>query len=355
MVPDSYWEEKWRVMQKSQEREQGSKGKEVAEKKKGWSHRMRLSFSRTESDPSPAKVEGEISTSVQRNLIDDLSRAQKCNGVAEETNFQRISVEKKGLNEHFAEVECVEENSHKDSISTPQEGFRGRKSEESWPLFSRSAIQTSLVADLGNDTDRSSVASNRSADEQYHLQPSGVTMPPLIDEDAPVNFCPGYDSTEKANAPHTYNGDAPSKCHLTSDYTGKTVAGLKERKLLSGKFQWLRKLRQNSPIETTSEKCEVESKKDNSTRYFVGNNSASPSVTSKGDGCNDQSVVGTLNYLGQSMLAHVQVIESIFQQDRVQSGSPESFSTSISVDKGQVTAMEALKELRRISNLLSEM
>jgi len=35
----------------------------------------------------------------------------------------------------------------------------------------------------------------------------------------------------------------------------------------------------------------------------------------------------------------VQVIESVFQQD----------------SKGQVTAMTALKELRKISNLLSEM
>lgn len=44
----------------------------------------------------------------------------------------------------------------------------------------------------------------------------------------------------------------------------------------------------------------------------------------------------------------VQVIESVFQQDRGQAGN-------ILGGKGQATAMAALKELRQISNLLSEM
>lgn len=51
----------------------------------------------------------------------------------------------------------------------------------------------------------------------------------------------------------------------------------------------------------------------------------------------------------------VQVIESVFQQDRGQGGSLENFSKNVLVGKGQVTAIAALKELRKISNLLSEM
>jgi TBC1 domain family protein 5 len=51
-----------------------------------------------------------------------------------------------------------------------------------------------------------------------------------------------------------------------------------------------------------------------------------------------------------------QVIETVFQQDRGgQVGSLENFSKNGLVGKGQVTAMAALKELRKISNLLSEM
>jgi len=51
----------------------------------------------------------------------------------------------------------------------------------------------------------------------------------------------------------------------------------------------------------------------------------------------------------------VQVIESVFQQDRGQGASSENLSKNVLVGKGQVTAMQALKELRKISNLLSEM
>lgn len=51
----------------------------------------------------------------------------------------------------------------------------------------------------------------------------------------------------------------------------------------------------------------------------------------------------------------LQVIESAFQQDRGHVGSLESLSKNVLIGKGQVTAMTALKELRKISNLLSEM
>jgi TBC1 domain family member 5 len=49
---------------------------------------------------------------------------------------------------------------------------------------------------------------------------------------------------------------------------------------------------------------------------------------------------------------YVQVIESAFQQDR---GQPSPFPNNILGGKGQVTAMSALTELRKISNLLREM
>lgn len=51
----------------------------------------------------------------------------------------------------------------------------------------------------------------------------------------------------------------------------------------------------------------------------------------------------------------MQVIESVFQQDRGQVGTLENLSKNVLAGKGQVTAMAALKELRKISNLLSEM
>lgn len=50
-----------------------------------------------------------------------------------------------------------------------------------------------------------------------------------------------------------------------------------------------------------------------------------------------------------------QVIESAFQKDLGQGASLDNMSKNVLVDKGQVTAMSALKELRKISDLLSEM
>lgn len=324
LVPDSYWEEKWRVIHKSQELKQGSPEKEVATKKKGWSQRLRLSLSRTESDPSPARVEKtneEINTSMRRNLLDDLSAPHKSNEVAEETNCQRNSVDK-DQNQNFAEVDDERENSHKDLISMPHKGYLSRKSEERSPLFSGSASPLGLAADHENDTDRSSVASNRSADEPYLLpQPTRENLSPVINGDAPAKSGLNCNSTEKTDVPCMVNGDAPAKCNPTSDSTGKTVTGLKERKLLSGKFQWLRKFGRNSPTEATSEKggsssdasksSEIENKKDNSAGCFVGNDSYSPLATSTGDGGNNQNVAGTLKNLGQSMLEHIQVKLSI--------------------------------------------
>jgi len=56
-----------------------------------------------------------------------------------------------------------------------------------------------------------------------------------------------------------------------------------------------------------------------------------------------------------SWLTCTQVIESAFQQDRAQPSAMENFSNNILGGKGQVTAMAALTELRKISNLLREM
>ena len=50
-----------------------------------------------------------------------------------------------------------------------------------------------------------------------------------------------------------------------------------------------------------------------------------------------------------------QVIECAFQQDRGQGASLDNMSKNAVVGKGQVNAVSALKELRKISNLLSEM
>ncbi|KAK1268182.1 hypothetical protein QJS04_geneDACA013962 [Acorus gramineus] len=58
----------------------------------------------------------------------------------------------------------------------------------------------------------------------------------------------------------------------------------------------------------------------------------------------------TLRSLAQSILENIQVIESVFQQE-----SLENLSNNSLGGKGQVMAAAALKKLRKISNILSEM
>ena len=52
---------------------------------------------------------------------------------------------------------------------------------------------------------------------------------------------------------------------------------------------------------------------------------------------------------------NLQVIESAIQNDRGQIGTQEKNPKNGFVGRGQVTAVAALKELRKISNILSEM
>ncbi|KAF5956543.1 hypothetical protein HYC85_003768 [Camellia sinensis] len=134
----------------------------------------------------------------------------------------------------------------------------------------------------------------------------------------------------------------------------------KPRKLVSGKFQWFWKFGRNSGEEGTSERSVSKATKasigasdhqSNAEASSMVNGSTNSSLSSKGDTV-DQNVMITLKNLGQSMLENIQVIESVFQQER---GQVENLSKNVLVGKRQVTAVAALTELRKISNLLSEM
>ncbi|KAG2323500.1 hypothetical protein Bca52824_016713 [Brassica carinata] len=59
----------------------------------------------------------------------------------------------------------------------------------------------------------------------------------------------------------------------------------------------------------------------------------------------------------QSMLEHIQVIELIFQQEPglVQAGLLRNIAKTKLIEKGHATTTKSLKELRKISTLLSEM
>lgn len=348
-VSVSYWEEKWRVHHREEELRQGSLKKHAPTQKKGWREKVKLGLSRTESDPTPGKLvnsKRNPKPSVRRRLLEDLSRELGMEEDIDTVVGREISGDKE---EHPVEVEDSGADVFcKDVTCTADDrclsGNSG--SEESSSIFSDPTSPRSGTNDQENenDSEKSSVASNSSIDENDENGQSIIEEPPL-----PISHPPD---------------DTFQNSECKTDPVENSIVETKEKKPLSGKFQWFWKFGRNAAAEGTAEKGgnAVEATKSANEENNPQTLSLSPDdgssnslVCSKGD-TGDQNVMGTLKNLGHSMLEQIQVIESVFQQDRgAQVGSLENFSKNILVGKGQVTAITALKELRKISNLLSEM
>ncbi|KAL1086068.1 hypothetical protein V6Z11_D08G092500 [Gossypium hirsutum] len=350
LVPDSYWEEKWRVLHKTEELKQDSLDKLSPSGKKRWSEKVKLVLSRTESDPSPARAEkykkGHKS-SVRRSLLDDLTRQL---GLEEEDTEKGGCSDASNLEDHHsteAQVEGQQNDTNIGSIYRAEErcecGSGTFVSEENSSIFSDPLSSGSGTNDHENDTEKSSIASNLSSDENDDHHQSNPEDSPLPVSSPPPEGVP-------LNSPHE------------NESSGKLVSAMRERRHLSGRFQWLLRFGRNNVSQEASDKGGGTNEtpkslnrdsKSNTADSSIAGASRNSSLASQRDV--DQNVMGTLKNLGQSMLEHIQVLESVFQQDRVQVGSVDNLGKSNLVGKGQVTAMTALKELRKISNLLSEM
>ncbi|KAL0283423.1 UNVERIFIED_CONTAM: TBC1 domain family member 5 [Sesamum radiatum] len=288
--PESYWEEKWRVLHKEEEHKQGATEEQVPNIRKRWSERVKLRLSRTDSDPSPSKKNERTQVSKpssRRSLLEDLARQL-------------------GPDEDIENTECNDVE-HRDTVEANGNDVTDKKSsnipscvasEENSPNFSEPPSPVHRSGDQGNQSESSSVASNSCIDEN-EAELVGLT------QDAP--FFVGRDASEG-----------------TSERPGASK-GAKAGNDESGQ--------NNVPGLSSAKGC------DNS------------SGTSKGETV-DQNLIVSLRNLGLTMLENIQVLESAFEQDRGQMGPQENSGL---VGKGQVTAISALKELRKISNILSEM
>ncbi|KAL2554130.1 Ypt/Rab-GAP domain of gyp1p superfamily protein [Forsythia ovata] len=332
-VPDSYWEEKWRDLHKD-----GVVDKQVSNCRKGWSERVRLRLSRTESDPSSSKV-GKIQKnqkpSVRRSLLKDLALQL---GSDEDT-------EKIGCDEDLVHEDPVDVNGKEitdknfGSTSEPRYLSGSAESEDNSSDFSDAPSPIHGANDNQNDSEKSSVASNLTIDGN-DPGPCGSTPEcfPLPISDSP--------------------DDLSLNCAQNDISVGKSATGVKEQKFLSGKFQWLWKFGRNAS-EGTSEKsggkaCHVGSVQNTVVGPSTADGCDTSSVNSEAETV-DQNLMVSLRNLGQSMLENIQVIESVLPQDQGYKGPLENSSKNGFVGQGQITAMAALKELRKISNLLSEM
>ncbi|KAE8678813.1 Ypt/Rab-GAP domain of gyp1p superfamily protein isoform 3 [Hibiscus syriacus] len=349
-LPDSYWEEKWRVLHKAEELRQNSLGKHATSGKKSWSEKVKFGLLRTESAPSPARKEKckKDNHSVRRNLLEDLSKKLGL----EDDAVKGCCFEASNSDDHHSvEVQGEEQNcANKRSICTAENrcenGSGAVVSEENSSIFSDPSSPPGCgINDHENDTEKSSVTSNLSVDDNDdHRRRSPEDLPHQVP----------FPTEDVSRSPLHEN-----------ESSGKT-SSTKERRHLSGKFQWFRKFGQSNVSEKTSDKRGGNNEaakppifdSKSSTSCTADSSAAGASCnshpTSKGDTV-DQNMMGTLKNLGQAMLDHIQVLESVFQQDQGQVGSLENLSKNNLVGKRQVTAVTALKELRKISNLLSEM
>ncbi|KVI01430.1 Rab-GTPase-TBC domain-containing protein [Cynara cardunculus var. scolymus] len=320
LLRDSYWEEKWRVLHKEEEEKQTIPQKQVENRPKGWSEKVKLQLLRTESDPSSSKVyhakTGPSRPRVRRNLLDDLARQL-------------------GLEEEIEKL-ASKDDSTKRSLS----GNGG--SEENSSVFSDPPTPTGGDAndnDHENDTERSSVASNISVEENgpEHCPPVESFSATIPEVSSPLPVC---EAPEPAPLPPVQNEDS----------IGKLGSNLKERISLAGKFQWLWKFGKNGGDNSTTEKGAGVS--DSTKSSIVGQDQNSETAASAMDVKSvNQNTTCSLKNLGESMVENLQVIESVIQQEKGETGSKKA----LLVDRGQMTAMAALKELRKISNILSEM
>lgn len=301
LVPESYWEEKWRVLHKAQELGQGDSRKQVPTPKRGWVEKVKLRLSRTGS--SPAKVESgkkDSKSSVRRSLLDDLSRELGPDEDIEQVGCDDVLSQKDNLS---VEVEVEGQDAVEKEITCSAEGrcLGGNSgSEENSSIFSVPTSPLSGANDHENYSEKSSVASNLSLDENDDHSGTIPDESPLPVSDHPEDVC--------------------QKSGCDNDSMGNSVTGLKERKLLSGKFPWFWKFGRNASGEGTFEKggapeatksASSANDQDNTAASPAANASCSSSASCKEDAM-DQNVIGTLRNLGQSMLEHIQVTLTFF-------------------------------------------
>lgn len=299
LVPESYWEEKWRVLHREEELKQGDLKKQITTQKKGWKEKVKLSLSRTESDPTSSKFENgkkKPKTSVRRRLLEDLSRELGFEDDIDEVGCHEVLGHEEKLPVEVDDNKV--DNDSEDFACTAEErrlsGNGGSEGNSS--IFSDSPSPLSGANDHENDSEKSSVASNISLDDNDD-------PPESILEDSPL---PISDNPEGVSQ--------KSKCN--NDSLGNSGPGIKERKLILGKFQWLWKFGRNAAAaEGTSEKGGSGFEATKSANSESNSNTAGPSaagessnslVSSKGDAV-DQNVMGTLKNLGHTMLEHIQV------------------------------------------------
>ncbi|KAL8129642.1 hypothetical protein V2J09_018797 [Rumex salicifolius] len=372
-VPESYWEEKWRDLQKEELKNDKIALKQPSTPRRGWTEKikLRLSWSGSEPSLSPLKRDGrKEQRPVRRSLLQDLSRqlgeefddTEDNDSIDQNGTFHDESVvgdnESLIQNGPFHDESVVRVPNVLGKLGGIEKTFSGQSntSEENSTIFSETGSPARGSNSLENDSEKSSVSSCVS--QEMNDEPNQIDPFHSVSQDQPT-LPENNNIISEDQSPTSDYSDA--SVSAVSDSPDLATMASKDKKSLSGKFQWLWKFGRHSSDEGTSDKGNAQVIKSTNKESQRSTMVAQPAEEQSCSGVNvkgdvaEQNLMCTLRNLGQSMLENIQVIESAFQQDIRQAGSLDNLSKSALVEKGQVRAMSAIKELRKISNLLSEM
>ncbi|CAE5989808.1 unnamed protein product [Arabidopsis arenosa] len=363
IAPESYWEKNWRVLHKAEEEERKlclEKQSPPTQKKKRWLKvtkffRAVIDLSHLKSGIGKRK---ENSSPVTQSLLEYSSEQFNvdCPVIVNKENSPPQETEEGLMDFHSADEESII------SGNAPSE-------ENSFvSLDPTSPVRCSTY--IENDSDSSTGTNllpneNDKSIDSISEENSSVSSDPISPAIA-SNYSGNDSDCSIVNQPVSISSHPRNEYLVTQsnedDSTDKSVGITKEYKLLHGIVQWFRKLKRTLSSEETSDRNASDATKTNNfeiKKNHIGCYSESHpkalSFSSNGD--SSQNLMKTLKNLGQSMLKHIQAIELVFQQEPslVQAGLIGNLAKTNMIEKGQVKAITALKELRKISNFLSEM
>ncbi|PWZ53983.1 TBC1 domain family member 5 A [Zea mays] len=372
-LAESYWEEQWRNLHNDGTALKESDNKGLSYKRSlKQSLSQRLGLSRTESDPSPVKVvsvNNDAKNSVRRCLLNSYSdkvvQSNEVIGKFEQDKFPIVSIHKETIlsSERSSQLKLkaasenltvspppsvAKFNPLIDSPVKPADESSAKRTEdcssgENSPVFYTARAGNEHDNCHDNDSEKSSITSNSCAGDDYRDEV-------LPDESSSCN-CEDKTVSEAIESGANVGQARPLEKTMVPN----------ERKPFINKLQWLLRFGRPSAEGNVVEKGSAQASSDD--KHDVVPPCPSPADASSDNSCSginlaygdNKKVMGTLKNIGQNMLENIQVIETAFQQDRAQPSAMENLSNNILGGKGQVTAMAALTELRKISNLLREM
>ncbi|KAG4387854.1 hypothetical protein GLYMA_09G059200v4 [Glycine max] len=223
LLPDSYWEEKWRVAHKAEELRQDSLEKQVPTRKKGWTEKVKFSLRRAKSDPPLSRIQS--GKHFRRSLLEDLRKA-----LGSEEDAEKMQPDET-LRQHDNPSEAVEVQ-QEDSVCSGDSNYLSDDrspsgnsgSEEDLSIYSDPTSPQNEVNDHEITSAKSSVTSNSSLDECNET--SGTSSPFPI-SDPPENISQtsqcnteNYECSETShtspNDPHLLISDLPENISQTS-------------------------------------------------------------------------------------------------------------------------------------------